>query len=173
MPRPKIPSDAIWRSKTVLKLPRSNWTNTFSVLSTIWAEVPPWRLIWRVNRKFFSIPWGHYPVPATSKIFQEHHGYLDTALTGPWYELMYFNPQAPVAQKIAYEVVFRRFLWWRSRVFFKSDLTEPPQIFDAHLLGNTDLSPSRFHFSVGFRSRSFFESDCFIAYSNEWERREK
>ena len=30
--------------------------------------------------------------------------------------------------------------------FFKSDLTEPPQIFDAHLSGNTDLSPSRLHF---------------------------
>ena len=51
--------------------------------------------------------------------------------------------------------------------FFKSDLTDPPQIFDAHLLENTDLSPSRFHFSVGFISRSYFESDGFIAYSNE------
>ena len=30
--------------------------------------------------------------------------------------------------------------------FFKSDLTDPPQIFDAHLLETTDLSPSRFHF---------------------------
>ena len=45
--------------------------------------------------------------------------------------------------------------------FFKSDLTDPPQIFDAHLLENTDLSPSRFHFSVDFRSRSCFESDGF------------
>ena len=51
--------------------------------------------------------------------------------------------------------------------FLKSDLTDPPQIFDAHLLENTDLSPSRFHFSVGFISRSCFESDGFIAYSNE------
>ena len=51
--------------------------------------------------------------------------------------------------------------------FSKSDLTDPPQIFDAHLLENTDLSPSRFHFSVGFISRSCFESDGFIAYSNE------
>ena len=39
--------------------------------------------------------------------------------------------------------------------YFKSDLTDPPQIFDAHLLDNTDLSPSRFHFSVGFISRSY------------------
>ena len=30
--------------------------------------------------------------------------------------------------------------------FFKSDLNDPPQIFDAHLLEITDLSPSRFHF---------------------------
>ena len=57
--------------------------------------------------------------------------------------------------------------------FSKSDLTDPPQIFDAHLLENTDLSPSRFHFSVGFISRSCFESDGFIAYSNEWDWREK
>ena len=57
--------------------------------------------------------------------------------------------------------------------FFKSDLTDSPQIFDAHLLENTNLSPSRFHFSVGFLSRSYFRSDGFIAYSSEWDRREK
>ena len=73
---------------------------------------------------------------------------------------------APVAQKIADEVVFRRFQGERVE-FFKSDLTDPPQIFDAHLLENADLSPSRFNFSVGFISRSCFESYCFIAYSNE------
>ena len=54
--------------------------------------------------------------------------------------------------------------------FLKSDLIDPlPQIFDAHFLENTDLSPSRFHFSVGFLTRSFFESDGFIAYWNESE----
>ena len=57
--------------------------------------------------------------------------------------------------------------------FSKSDLTDPPQNFDAHLLENMDLSPSRFHFSVGFILRSCFESDGFIAYSNEWDWREK
>ena len=70
----------------------------------------------------------------------------------------------------------RRKLWMRwffdvSKVkessFLKSDLTDPHQIFDAHLLVNTDLSPSRFHFSVGFISISCFESDGFMAYSNE------
>ena len=49
----------------------------------------------------------------------------------------------------------------------------PPQVFDAHLLVNTDLSPSRFPFSVYFISRSCFESDGFIAYSNEWDWRQK
>ena len=41
------------------------------------------------------------------------------------------NPHAPVAQKIADELVFRRS---KGEVvdFFKSDLTDPPQIFDAH-----------------------------------------
>ena len=67
-------------------------------------------------------------------------------------------------QKIANEVVFRRFQDEESD-FFKSDLTDPPQIFDTHLLVNTDLSSSRFHFSVNFIS--CFESDGFIAYSNE------
>jgi len=37
----------------------------------------------------------------------------------------------------------------KESTFFKSDLTDPPQIFDAHLLEKTDLSPSRFYFSVG------------------------
>ena len=74
------------------------------------------------------------------------------------------NPQAPVAQKIADEVVFRDFQG--EGVEFKSDLTDPHQIFDAHLLETTDLSPSRFNFSVGLISRSCFESDGFIAYSN-------
>ena len=69
-------------------------------------------------------------------------------LTHP--QLMNFNPQGPVAQKIADEVVFRRFQGEGVEFFFKSDLTDPPQIFDAPLLVNTDLSPSRFHFSVGF-----------------------
>ena len=78
------------------------------------------------------------------------------------------NPQAPVARKIADEVVFGRFQG-EGGEFFKSDLTDLPplQIFDAHLLGNTDLSPSRFHFAVVFISRSCFESDGSIAYPNE------
>ena len=54
--------------------------------------------------------------------------------------------------------------------FFKSDLTDPHQIFDAHLLETTDLSPYRFHFSVGFISRSCFESDGFIASYSLFER---
>ena len=77
------------------------------------------------------------------------------------------NPQAPVAQKTADEVVFDISKVEESS-FFKSDLTDPPyQIFDAHLLKNSDWSPSRFHFSVGFISKTCFESDGFIAYSNE------
>ena len=53
------------------------------------------------------------------------------------------NPQAPVAQKIADKVVFRRFQG-EGVEFFKSDLTDPPQIFDAHLMENTNLHPSLF-----------------------------
>ena len=44
------------------------------------------------------------------------------------------NPQAPVAQKIADDVVFRRFQG-EGVEFSKSYLTAPPpEIFDAHLL---------------------------------------
>ena len=78
------------------------------------------------------------------------------------------NPQALVAQKIEDEVVSRRFQGEGVEFFLKSDLTDPPQIFDAHF-----SSPSRFHFSVGFISRSCFESEGFITYSNEWDWRDK
>ena len=51
------------------------------------------------------------------------------------YENSYFNTQAPVADEVIFDV---------SKVkessFFKSDLTDPPQIFDEHLLEMTDFS---------------------------------
>ena len=68
---------------------------------------------------------------------------------------------------------FSTFPRWRNRLFLNRTSLTPHQIFDAHLLENTDLSPSRFHFSVSFILRSCFESDGFIAYSNEWDWREK
>ena len=67
-----------------------------------------------------------------------------------------------MAQKVADEVVFRRFQGEGVEFFFKSDLNDPPQIFDAHLLENTNLSPSSFHFSVRFYIKICFESDVFI-----------
>ena len=92
----------------------------------------------------------------------------------PFKALRHINPRAPVAQKNADEVVLRTFSRWRSRVFQnRTSLTPPPQIFDAHLLESTDLSPFRFHFSVGFISWSYLESDGFLAYSKEWDWREK
>ena len=69
-------------------------------------------------------------------------------------------------QKVATEVVFD-VSKVKESIFLKSDLTDPPQIFDAHLLKTTDLSPSRFYFSVGLISRSCFESEGIIAYSKE------
>ena len=54
----------------------------------------------------------------------------------------YIKAQAPVAQKVADEVGFRRFQGEEVEFFFKSDLTDPPQTFDARLLENTNLSPS-------------------------------
>ena len=40
-----------------------------------------------------------------------------------------FNPQAPVAQKIADEMVFRHFQGEGVELFLKSDLTDPPSDF--------------------------------------------
>ena len=71
---------------------------------------------------------------------------------------MEVNPQAPVAQKV-------RMRWFfdvsdvKQSSFFKSDLTDPPQIFDARLLENTNLSPSelktlkKFCFDQGVRKK--------------------
>ena len=59
------------------------------------------------------------------------------------------KPHTVVAQKVADEVVFQLFQG-EGVEFSKSDLTDPPQIFDAHLLENTNLSPSSFRFSVAF-----------------------
>ena len=59
------------------------------------------------------------------------------------------NPQAPVAQKIADEVVFRRFQGKGVEFFFNRTSLTPHQIFDAHLL------------------KTIWLSDGFIAYSNE------
>ena len=66
-----------------------------------------------------------------------------------------FNPQAPVAQKVADEVVFRRFQGEGVDFFNRTSLT-PHQTFDAHLLENTDLSPFRFPFSLGFFIKIMF-----------------
>ena len=67
-----------------------------------------------------------------------------------------FNPQAPDAQKIADEVVFRRFQSEGVEFFLNRISLTPHQIFDAHLLETTDLRPSRFHFSVSFYIKIMF-----------------
>ena len=46
------------------------------------------------------------------------------------------NPQAPVEQKIADEVVFRRFQGEGVEFFVNRTSLTPTQIFDAHLLEN-------------------------------------
>ena len=54
-----------------------------------------------------------------------------------------------IAQKVSDEVVFRRFQSEGVEFFFKSELTDPRQIFAAYLLKNTNLSSSSFNFSEG------------------------
>ena len=57
--------------------------------------------------------------------------------------------------------------------FVKSDLTHPSLDFWCASFGNYRFKPFQISFLVGFISRSCFESDGFIAYSNEWDWREK
>ena len=45
-----------------------------------------------------------------------------------YFYISYINPQAPVAQKIAHEMVFRHFQG-EGVEFVKSDLTDPPLSF--------------------------------------------
>ena len=57
------------------------------------------------------------------------------------------NPHTPVTQKVADEVVFRRFQG-EGVEFFLIGPPCPSQIFDAHLLKNINLSPSVFRSGV-------------------------
>ena len=66
-----------------------------------------------------------------------------------------------------HSLTLRRPLRKKLRMKWFFDVSKVRESSDAHLLENTDLSPSKFHFSVGFISRSCFESDGFIAYSKE------
>ena len=49
--------------------------------------------------------------------------------------------------------------------FLNRTLLAPPQIFDAHLLENFNLSPSSFHFSVGFLCQDLFWVRWFYSLS--------
>ena len=61
----------------------------------------------------------------------------------------------------------------KESTFFKSDLTDSPSDFWCASFGNYRFKPFQISFSVSFILRSCFESDGFIAYSNEWDWSEK
>ena len=94
-------------------------------------------------------------------------------MTSTWY-LFFSNLilRRPLRRKVRMKWFFDISKVKESSFFNRISLTLH-QIFDAHLLEITDLSPSRFHFSVDLISRSCFESDGFMVYSNEWDWREK
>ena len=76
------------------------------------------------------------------------------------------NPQAPIVQKVADEVVFRRFQG-EAVEFFKSDLTDPLRLLMRIFWKIPILALQAFIYQWVFTSRSCFEADDFIAYSNE------
>ena len=86
-----------------------------------------------------------YNRPSNRKLIRKYSNKVTKRVLCPKESLDY-NPQAPVAQKIADEVVFRHFQGERVEFFFNRTSLTLQQIFDAHLLETTDLSPSRFHF---------------------------
>ena len=73
----------------------------------------------------------------------------------------------PLRRKLQMRMFLDVFKVKDSRFLNRTSLTAPPEIFDAYLLENTNLSRSNYHFSVIFISRSCFESDGLVAYSNE------
>ena len=84
------------------------------------------------------------------------------------------NPQAPVAQKVADELVFRRFQGEGVAFFLIGPHWPPPLKFLMHIFWKIPiLALPACNFQWVFISRSCFESDGFIAYSNEWDLREK
>ena len=79
------------------------------------------------------------------------------------------KPHTPVAQKVANEVFFRRFQGEEVELILNRPSLIHPQIFDAHLLENTNLNSFSFHFSVVYNIKICFESDGFIAYPNAFD----
>ena len=84
-----------------------------------------------------------------------------------------FNPQAPVAKKVADEVVFRRFQGEGVEFFFNQTSLAPIRFLMRIFWKIPILAHLDFIFQWIFISRSCFESDGFTAYSNEWDWREK
>ena len=68
----------------------------------------------------------------------------------------HFNPQAPVEQKIADEVVFRHFPGEGVEFFFKSDLTDPPSDFWCASFGKYRFKPFQISFFSGFYIKIIF-----------------
>ena len=81
------------------------------------------------------------------------------------------NPQTLVAQKIADEVVFRRFQGEQVE-FFKIGPHWPPSDFWCASFGNYQFRLFQLSFSVWFYIKICFESNDFIAYPKEWDWRE-
>ena len=82
------------------------------------------------------------------------------------WNLSIFNSQAPVAQKVADEVVFRRFQGEGVEFFNRTSLI--PLRFLMRIFWKIPiLALPAFIFQWVLISRSCFESDGFIAYSSE------
>ena len=83
-------------------------------------------------------------------------------------ERLRVNPQAPVAQKVADEGVFRRFKGEGVEFFYRTSLTPFSLRFLMRIFWKIPIKAlPAFIFQWVFISRSCFESDGFIAHSNE------
>ena len=76
-----------------------------------------------------------------------------------------FNPHTLVAHKRCEWGCFSTSPRWRSRLFLNLTSLTPHQIFDAHHLENTNLSPYSFHFSVAFYIKIMFWVRWFYSLS--------
>ena len=66
-----------------------------------------------------------------------------------------FNPHTPVAQKVAYEVVFRRFQG-EGVEFFLNRTSLTPSNFGCASFGKYQLKPSQLSFFSGFYTKIMF-----------------
>ena len=84
---------------------------------------------------------------------------------GFWNLTLILTLTCPLRRKLRMRWFFDVSKVKESSFFFKSDLTDPPQIFDAHLLEITNFSPSGPEFRLSFFSGFLYQNRFWVRWS--------